>query len=230
MSYANGLSPFRGKINGYLLPVDHFKRRDLKNISSPDEQKLTYKKEKIYDNKSLETEKNVHVTTVNKSSEIKIESPNQRKGVSSLSLSSIKVKKEANQKSFNKKTIVNDAEDKFTQEKLLELWEAYIEIKNLQGENNIAALLEMGRPELYEDFMIILRTYNSLSQIEIKKEIPAILSYLGKKLNNYKIKFDIQIEEREKKEYIFGIKEKYDHLMKINPEIEVLKNEFNLDL
>ena len=25
-------------------------------------------------------------------------------------------------------------------------------------------------------------------------------------------------------------KEKYDHLMKINPEIEVLKNEFNLDL
>ena len=230
MSYANGLSPFRGKINGYLLPVDHFKRRDLKNISSPDEQKLTYKKEKIYDNKSLETEKNVHVTTVNKSSEIKIESPNQRKGVSSLSLSSIKVKKEANLKSFNKKTIVNDAEDKFTQEKLLELWEAYIEIKNLQGENNIAALLEMGRPELYEDFMIILRTYNSLSQIEIKKEIPAILSYLGKKLNNYKIKFDIQIEEREKKEYIFGIKEKYDHLMKINPEIEVLKNEFNLDL
>ena len=230
MSYANGLSPFRGKINGYLLPVDHFKRRDLKNISSPDEHKLTYKKEKIYDNKSLETEKNVHVTSVNKSSEIKIESPNQRNGVSSLSLSSIKVKKEANLKSFNKKTIVNDAEDKFTQEKLLELWQGYIEIKNLQGENNIAALLEMGRPELYEDFMIILRTSNSLSQIEIKKEIPAILSYLGKKLNNYKIKFDIQIEEREKKEYIFGIKEKYDHLMKINPEIEVLKNEFNLDL
>ena len=230
MSYANGLSPFRGKINGYLLPVDHFKRRALKNISSPVEHKLTYKKEKIYDNKSLETEKNVHVTSVNKSSEIKIESPNQRKGVSSLSLSSIKVKKEANLKSFNKKTIVNDAEDKFTQEKLLELWQGYIEIKNLQGENNIAALLEMGRPELYEDFMIILRTSNSLSQIEIKKEIPAILSYLGKKLNNYKIKFDIQIEEREKKEYIFGIKEKYDHLMKINPEIEVLKNEFNLDL
>ena len=49
MSHANGLSPFRGKINGYLLPVDHFKRRDLKNISSPDEHKLTYKKEKIYE-------------------------------------------------------------------------------------------------------------------------------------------------------------------------------------
>ena len=230
MSYANGLSPFRGKINGYLLPVDHFKRRALKNISSTVEHKLTYKKEKIYDNKSLETEKNVNDTSVNKSSKIKIESPNQRKGVSSLSLSSINVKKEAYLKSINKKTIVNDAEDKFTQEKLLELWQGYIEIKNLQGENNIAALLEMGRPELCENFMITLRTSNSLSQIEIKKEIPAILSYLGKKLNNYKIKFDIQIEEPEKKEYIFGIKEKYNHLMKINPEIEVLKNEFNLDL
>ena len=230
MSYANGLSPFRGKINGYLLPVDHFKRRALKNISSPVEHKLTYKKEKIYDNKSLETEKNVHVTSVNKSSKIKFESSKQRKGVSSLSISSIKVKKEANLKSFNKKIIVNDAEETFTQEEFIELWAAYIEIKNLQGENNIAALLEMGRPELSNDFLVILKTSNSLSQIEIKKEIPAILSYLGKKLNNFKIKFDIQIEKQEEKEYIFGIKEKYDHLMKINPEIEVLKNEFNLDL
>ena len=230
MSYANGLSPFRGKINGYILPVDHFKKRSLKNISSPVETKLSYKKEKIYDKKSSEIEKKVHVNSEIKSSKIKIESSKQRKGVSSLSISSIKVKKEANLKSFNKEIIVNDAEDTFTQEEFLKLWETYIEIKNLQGENNIAALLEMGRPELSDDFLVILKTSNSLSQIEIKKEIPAILSYLGKKLNNFKIKFDIQIEKQEEKEYIFGTKEKYDHLMKINPEIEVLKNEFNLDL
>ena len=97
--------------------------------------------------------------------------------MSSLSISSIKVKKEANLKSFNKELIVKDAEDNFTQVEFLEHWEAYIEIKNLQGENNIAALLEMGKPELTENFMIILKTSNSLSQIEIKKEIPTILSF-----------------------------------------------------
>ena len=230
MSYANGLSPFRGKIDGYLLPVDHFKSRPLRNISSLVEPILPYEKQKINDNKSSKTEKKVHVNSAIKSSKIKIESSIQRKGVSSLSISSIKVKKEANLKSFNKELIVKDAEDNFTQVEFLEHWEAYIEIKNLQGENNIAALLEMGKPELTENFMIILKTSNSLSQIEIKKEIPTILSFLEKRLNNNKIKFDIQIEEQEKKEYIFGKKEKYDHLMRINPEIEVLKNEFNLDL
>ena len=40
------------------------------------------------------------------------------------------------------------------------------------GENNIAALLEMAKPELSEDFTILLKTSNALSQIEIKKEIP----------------------------------------------------------
>tara|TARA_B100001057_G_C22795564_1_gene929479 strand:+ start:204 stop:896 length:693 start_codon:yes stop_codon:yes gene_type:complete len=230
MSHANGLSPFKGKIKGYLLPADHFKSQATEKISKVAEPIVSNKKAQIDVKKSFETEKIVDVTSALKSTNIKIENPDPRKGVSSFSISSVKLKKEATVKSFNKKIIVNDAEDSFTKEKFLELWKAYIVSKNLQGENNIAALLEMGKPELNEAFTIVLKTSNSLSQIEIKKEIPAILSYLGGKLNNYKIKFDIQIEEQKKQEYIFGRIEKYNHLMKINPEIEVLKTEFNLDL
>ena len=88
----------------------------------------------------------------------------------------------------------------------------------------------MSKPELSEDFTVLLKTSNSLSQLEIKKEIPALLAHLGEKLNNFKIKFDIRIEEQKNQAYIYGVKEKYDHLMKINPEIEVLKKEFDLDL
>ena len=44
------------------------------------------------------------------------------------------------------------------------------------------------------------------------------------------IKFDFQIEEQKKQEYIYGIREKYNHLMEINPEIEILRKEFDLDL
>ena len=80
MSYANGLSPFRGKIDGYLLPVDHFKSRPLRNISSLVEPILPYEKQKINDNKSSKTEKKVHVNSAIKSSKIKIESSIQRKG------------------------------------------------------------------------------------------------------------------------------------------------------
>ena len=229
MSYANGLSPFRGKVKGYLLPVDHFKRQASEKISSPAKSIVTNKKTPIDDKKSFETDVEFKAASVIKTSKIKIENTDLRKGVSSLSMSSIKLKKEAKLKSSDKKMIINNADDTFDQEKLLKYWKSYIEYKNLQGENNIAALLEMGDPELSNDFKIILKTSNSLSQIEIKKEIPSILRYLGDKLNNYKIHFDTQIEEQKKQEYIVGIREKYDHLMKINPEIEVLKKEFNLD-
>ena len=230
MSYANGLSPFRGKINGYLLPIDHFKKQALDKISSLSKSIDPNKKKLIDYKKPFETKKVYNATSIIKSSKIKIENTDSRKGVSSLSISSIKLKKEAKLKFTDKKMTVNNADDTFTQEKLIEYWKAYIENKNLQGENNIAALLEMGNPELSEAFKIIIKTSNSLGQIEIKKEIPALLSYLGEKLNNYKINFDIQIEDQKKGEYIFSKIEKYDHLMKINPEIEVLKIEFNLDL
>ena len=121
-------------------------------------------------------------------------------------------------------------EDPFTQENLIQLWKNYIENKNAMGENNIAALLEMAKPELSKDFTILLKTSNALSQIEIKKEIPNILKYLCGKLNNYKIKFDIQIDEVIREEYIYGVREKYDYLLKINPELDVLRNEFDLEI
>ena len=229
MSYANGLSPFRGKIKGYLLPVNHYKELISIEISSVAEPTVSFKKRPI-DNKLLEVKKEVKENSLIEPPNIKIENPDLRKGVSSFSISSVKVKKEAALKSSQKKIMINDAEQTFTEEKLLEIWRAYIENKNFQGENNIAALLEMAKPQLTENFTIVLKTSNSLSQIEIKKELPAILSYLGDKLNNFKIKFDFQIEEQKKQEYIYGIREKYNHLMEINPEIEILRKEFDLDL
>ena len=230
MSYANGLSPFRGEIKGYLLPVNHYKLHVSAQTSVAESTSVPNEKGQIDYKKPIKVGKEVNTTSVIEPSNIKIGNPGLRKGVSSLSISSIKVKKEAALKSSHRKIMVNDSKDTFTQEKLLELWKAYIENKNLKGENNIAALLEMGKPELAEDFTIGLKTSNSLSQIEIKKELPAILAHLGEKLNNYKIKFDFQIEEQKKQEYIYGVREKYDHLMKINPEIEVLRKEFDLDL
>ena len=46
----------------------------------------------------------------------------------------------------------------------------------------------------------------------------------------FKIKFDIQIDEVIREEYIYGVREKYDYLLKINPELDVLRNEFDLEI
>ena len=231
MSHANSLSPFRGKVNQFIIPVSHFKRTNPK-VSTPqnglvkgNDLKYITKKENRAKTIASKTEKEAFSPP-----KIKIVKPSISRGVSSLSLSSIVLKKEVERRSSFKKTNVNDAEDKFTQETLSSLWKAYTEEKNNLGENNIAALLEMSQPKLLSNNKILLKTTSSLSKVELTKELPALLSHLNLALNNYKITFEIEVETAKDEEYVYGVKEKYEYLIKINPQIEVLKNEFDLDL
>ena len=232
MSHANSFSPFRGKVNQFIIPVSHFKRTNLK-VSTPQkglvkgtDLKYIPKKENREKIIASKTEK----TEAFSPPKIKIGKPSISRGVSSFSLSSIVLKKELEKRSSFKKTNVNDAEDKFNQETLSSLWKAYTEEKNNLGENNIAALLEMSQPKLLSNNKILLKTTSSLSKVELTKELPALLSHLNLALNNYKITFEIEVETVKDEEYVYGVKEKYEYLIKINPQIEVLKNEFDLDL
>ena len=140
------------------------------------------------------------------------------------------MKKEVERKSSLKETVTNESENSFNQERLSQLWKTYTQEKNNLGENNIAALLEMSQPKLLDNHKILLKTSSELSKVELAKELTPITAYLNKLLNNYKITFEISVETRKSEEYVYGIKEKYKYLKKINPEIEVLKKEFDLDL
>jgi len=163
-------------------------------------------------------------------SKIKIKKPSITSGVSSLSLSSIRLKKDAERRSSSKKININNAEEKITQEKLSSLWKAYTKEKNNLGENNIAALLEMSQPKILSKSKILLKTTSSLGKVELTKELPALFTHLSSALNNYKITLEIELETTKDEEYVFDVKEKYEYLIKINPQIEVLKNEFDLDI
>ena len=232
MSHANSFSPFRGKVNQFIIPVSHFKRTNPK--ASTPQMELVKGTDLKYIPKKENRAKTIASTTEKKETfsqpKIKIEKPSISIGVSSLSLSSIVLKKEVERRSSFSKTNLNDAEDKFTQETLSSLWKAYAEEKNNLGENNIAALLEMSQPKLLSNNKILLKTTSSLSKVELTKELPALISHLSSALNNYKIALEIDVETTKDEEYVYGVKEKYEYLIKINPQIEVLKKEFDLDL
>jgi DNA polymerase-3 subunit gamma/tau len=232
MSHANGLSPFRGKVNQFIIPVGHFKGR-APIVSTPQQTMVADSTVEYIAPK--ENEAHAQYPTPEKKKKytppkINIVKPAMAAGVSSLSLSSIGLKKEAERRSSSKKIAINEAEDKFTQEALSTLWKAYREEKNNQGENNIAALLEMSQPELLGDHKILLRTSSSLSKVELTEELTPLMAYLSEALNNYKISFKIKVETQKSETYVYGVKDKYEYLKKINPDIEVLKNEFDLDL
>ena len=232
MYNANGLSPFRGKVDEFIIPVDYFRggnRVDLtpenKVVAGPPTVYGPKKKDQLQRTK-LQQEK----TEVFCPPKIKIEKVGMGNGVSSLSLSSILLKKEVEKRSSTKKIKLKEAEENFSHETLSKIWTTYVKEKSDLGENNIAALLEMCQPEILANHKILLKTTNLISKVELKRELPFLLKYLSEKLKNHKISFQIKVDPQKSKEYVYGKKDKFEYLKKINPDIEVLIKEFNLDL
>ena len=233
MSDATGLSPFRGKVRGYIIPTTHFKNRPFTKV----------KKEAFVE---FDAEPGPAYKPVSSVPEIKEVKPNPEEvvkptlkisnsnltdvGVSSFSLSSIRIKNEAKRKLAEKTPEVNEANTPFTQEALLTLWKKYIDEKLEEGESNIAAILEMSTPELNSPYKILLKSSNSLNRVELQKELTHLLPYLSQALNNYQITYEISIVRIQNQEVVYGAKEKYEYLKQINPNIEILRKEFDLDI
>jgi len=70
---------------------------------------------------------------------------------------------------------------------------------------------------------------NALNQVELKEALPEILDYLKEKLNNFVLTIELSISEQIIEETVYTAQEKYDFLLKINPELKNLKETFDLD-
>ena len=233
MSDATGLSPFRGKVRGYIIPTTHFKNRPLAKVKT--EAYVKFAAEPGSEYKSVPSVSKIKQVKPNTKEvvkpSLKVSHSNLTDvGVSSFSLSSIRVKNEAKRKLAEKIPEVNEANTPFTQEALLTLWKKYIDEKLEEGESNIAAILEMSTPKLNSPHKILLKSSNNLNQVELQKELTHLLPYLSQALNNFKITYEINVVRIQNQVVAHGAKEKYEHLKKINPNIEILKKEFDLDI
>ena len=233
MSDATGLSPFRGKVRGYLIPSTHFKNSTFSKEKTAGKTDIVAEPEPEYkpapSSPKIKEETRQPTKAIKPS--LKINNSNLADaGISSFSLSSIRIKNESKRKLTEKISEFNKTTAPFTQEALLLVWKKYINEKLQQGESNIAAILEMSAPELNPPHKILLKSSNSLNRVELQKELIHLLPYLSHALNNYQITYDIDVFRIQNQELVYGAKEKYEHLKQINPNIEVLRKEFDLDV
>ena len=77
--------------------------------------------------------------------------------------------------------------------------------------------------------MVSYQVANALNQVELKEALPEILDYLKEKLNNFVLTIELSISEQIIEETVYTAQEKYDFLLKINPELKNLKETFDLD-
>lgn len=114
----------------------------------------------------------------------------------------------------------------FTKEEFEVKWIEYLD--HLQERPNLKATLSR-MPEITDGFILKLKIENSVQNEEIGKIKPDLVSWLRKELKNTNIELitEITITEVETKPY--SETEKLVEMMKKNPNINLLRQKFNLD-
>ncbi len=171
------------------------------------------------------------VSTQTKPSTKQILIRERSKRISGLSISSLKAKKEHQQ---TKKDLSPDEanlpKEPFTEESLQAHWGEYVQLLEKSGRKILASNLSTDLPKRLGDNTIWIELPNGTMKKEIEREQGGLLSFLKEKLQNYDLTIKISINEEAAKKYAFTPQEKYEKLKEKNPAIELLKNQFDLEL
>jgi DNA polymerase-3 subunit gamma/tau len=154
----------------------------------------------------------------------------ERKRASALSLKSLTEKVTSvalsDEIEIDRNTLPKDG---FTETKFLSLWNAYAEQLVQRGDKSLASILNASKPVLKE-WNIQYALPNNLMADQLERLKPRLLKYLRESLNNFSIDLEVHVIETEVKKFIYTPQEKYSKLKEINPDVEILKNMFGLDL
>jgi len=191
------------KFNYKIIPASYF------NSSLVIEKKTT-KQEK----KDIKPKLNVKITQLSNSG---------------LSLKSLEKKEENNTISNSMDPEVDLEENPYTEADIIALWEKYSDMMEKKGRFNIASILRIDKPKLLEN-TIKLTLPNSINKVELGIEKKEILDFIRKNLKNNNIWIDLIVDEKIEKKLVYTDKDKYALMKKKNPNLEKLKNSFNLSI
>ena len=213
----------------FIIPPSYFKTKGIKAIpvvkpeNSTEQQQNLPEEPEIYD-----TEEENLVKAEEPKVKIDLNIPLER--TSGLSLKSIRAKKEHQIRQMD---VIIDEEslpnEPFTEEAFMTSWKDYISELHNNGKKIMASILEMNVPKL-NDTTISLEFPNDTLKIELERAQFPLMEHLRKSLNNYDLKLEITVNEEASKQYAFTTKEKYERLKAKNPNIELLKKTFGLDI
>ncbi|APY07027.1 DNA polymerase III subunit gamma/tau [Winogradskyella sp. J14-2] len=214
----------------FIIPPSYFQAKGITpiTVNKPTEQaKPTVQQPKVEKKEELKET----LTAVSEPITIpKISIDKAKKATSGLSLKSIREKKEHQIRQLD---VVIDEEDlpkePVSQDALTKVWNDYINSMSKKGEKILASILQMDKPKL-KGTAIYLTYSNNTNKIELERAQFPLLAYLRKTLKNYDLHLDITVNEEVAKKYAFTPREKYEKLKEKNPNIELLKKTFGLDI
>ena len=214
----------------YIIPASYFKAKGITPIAVTLPKKEAPSNGPVAEKIELKAEPTVKQSEYAQQSVPKIDLKLDNKRTSGLSLKSIRAKKEHLIKQMEVVIDPNDLpSEAFTPEAFYKAWDTYISSLNTKGEKIMVSILEMNKPVLKGTEIHVEFPLESL-KIELERAQFPLMEHLRKSLRNYNLSLEIQVNEEIAKQYAFTPIEKYEKLKEKNPNIELLKTTFGLDL
>ncbi|THD66676.1 DNA polymerase III subunit gamma/tau [Robertkochia marina] len=155
----------------------------------------------------------------------------KKNGVSGLSLSSIRAKK---QHELAKKDEEPDTEnlpkESFTEEVMQAAWNNYVDTIDKEGKKILSSALASDIPKLKNETTIRIELPNDTMKKEVERDQYPLMEYLKKHLSNYYIELEVDVNEQTEKQYAFTPMEKYQKMREKNPVLDLLRKELDLEI
>ena len=191
----------------------------------------THDIEKTEDNsnhkESVKKEKETIVEEIPQVEEIK---ESEKKEISALSLSSLKLKKEVIDEKNKEKENAEKLSNEFNSEKLKLKWIQYSKNLSENGNNSLSSLLEINEPNIFQHNKIIFTVPSKSNKKEIDNDRENLIKFLRLELQNDLIELEVIVDKSTSKEYYSTPQEKFEKLNKINPLLDQFKKDLKLDL
>jgi DNA polymerase-3 subunit gamma/tau len=150
--------------------------------------------------------------------------------VSGLSIKGLHKKRELKQQQAAQKLdVTNLPAEPFTEIAMQAVWQEYVEKITVVGEKILASNMEADTPTL-EGTAIQLEFPNQTMKVEVERAQGPLLEFLKRKLSNYDIVLEIKVNEEVQRKYAYTPQEKYEKLREQNPELDILRQVFDLQL
>ncbi|AUP81479.1 DNA polymerase III subunit gamma/tau [Flavivirga eckloniae] len=219
----------------YIIPASYFKKKGITPIpvTTPEQKQNNDGTSPVKEENKGAPVKNYATNTseafqVNEPPKILLKKETKR--ASGLSLSSIKAKKEHLIKQMD---VVIDEEDlpkeDFTEKELITVWNTYTEKIRKNGKHNLASILDIDTPKV-KGTTVYLEYPNATNKVEVERNQYDLLAFVRKSLNNFDISLSISINEVMEKKYAYTTAEKFEKLKEKNPNIDLLRKTFDLDI
>ena len=197
------------------------KKIDLKTVDSEKTEDNSNHKE------SVKKEKETIVEEIPQVEEIK---ESEKKEISALSLSSLKLKKEVIDEKNKEKEHAEKLSNEFNSEKLKLKWIQYSKNLSENGNNSLSSLLEINEPNIFQNNKIIFTVPSKSNKKEIDNDRENLIKFLRLELQNDLIELEVIVDKSTSKEYYSTPQEKFEKLNKINPLLDQFKKDLKLDL